>query len=290
MRIFLPILAILAGGCVAFFLTSEGPVNETIAGWSERLSGTAQPQEPVTYRVWLHEIEAEPRRADGSAWDDDGSGPDLSASLYWQETRLLDSGVAKDSLIARWSPKKLKASDLLDGSLDSIDLESVAVVRTLPDTFIELAIYEHDLLTRDGISFFRIPAVALQPGILKIRASTSHGIKHLKLGVASASGDLELSDQEIQFETSEWPDEVSTDHLKVRRLSVAWTLCPTTSKSSVRWGAVCLNHSCSQAPKNDQRAEHTTGAHSCRGILLWGGLRVAATSDPARAWYGAADR
>lgn len=212
MRIYLPILAILAGGFVAFFVFRMPPLDETIADWSERFGGTAQPQEPVTYRVWLHEIEAKPRRADGSAWDDDGSGPDISASIYWQETRLLDSGVSKNSLIARWSPKKLKASDLFDGSLDGIDLESVAVVRTLPDTFIELAIYEHDLLTRDGICFFRIPAAALQPGILKIRSSASTPIRHLKLGVASASGDLELSDQEIQFECGDKPWDA--DHLK----------------------------------------------------------------------------
>ena len=203
MRIFLPILAILAGGCVAFFLTSEGPVNETIAGWSERLSGTPQPQEPVTYSVWLHEIEAEPRRADGSAWDDDGSAPDLSASLYWQEVRLLESGVAEDSLIARWSPKQLKVGQLLDGSLNENDFESVAMVRSLPNAFLGLAIYEHDPLQRDFVGLVRLPAAALKPGIVKVPINQD-GIVTLKLGVAPASGDLHRSTRQTELDTAVW--------------------------------------------------------------------------------------
>ena len=203
MRIFLPILAILAGGCVAFFMTRDGPLNATIADWSERLSGTAQPPEPVTYRVWLHEIEAQPRRVDGSAWDDDGSAPDLSASLYWQEVRLLESGVAEDSLIARWSPKQLKVGQLLDGSLNENDFESVAMVRSLPDAFLELAIYEHDPLQRDFVGLVRLPAAVLKAGIIKVPINQD-GIVTLKLGVAPSSGELQRSTRQTQLDTAVW--------------------------------------------------------------------------------------
>ena len=204
MRLLVPIIVILAGGALAFYLNSEGDFSHAVDDFTETVNSLGEStNEPVVYRVWLHEVEATPVLPDGAKWDQDGSAPDLSAELYWQEIRLLETGVAKDSLISRWSPTNLSVGKLLDGSVNQSDFESVATLRTVENTFLEVAVFENDLVQRSFVGLVRIPATALQKGIVNLPINRN-GIAYLKLAVASGSGELELSNWQRDLDTFDW--------------------------------------------------------------------------------------
>ena len=195
MRLLIPIIVIFAGGALAFYLNSNG-------GFSSEST-----EEPVILRVWLHEVEANPLLPDGAKWDLDGSAPDLSAELYWQEVRILETGVAKDLLISRWSPTSMSVGKLLDGSMDKYDFESVATLRAIENTFLDIAVYENDpVFQRSFVGLVRIPATALQRGIVNLPINRN-GIVYLKLAVASGSGELDLLNRQRNTDSFEWVTE-----------------------------------------------------------------------------------
>ena len=207
MRLLIPIIVILAGGALAFYLNSNGGFSSAIDDFTEKVKTLGEStEEPVIFRVWLHELEAMPLRSDDEKWDMDGSAPDLSAELYWQEIRLLETGVAKDSLILRWSPTNLSLSKLLDGSVNQSDFESVATLRTVENTFLEIAVYENDPVQRSFVGLVRIPATALKKGIVNLPINRN-GIVYLKLAVAQGSGELDLLNRQINLDSFEWVTE-----------------------------------------------------------------------------------
>jgi len=204
MRLLVPIIVILAGGVLAFYFNSNGSFSHAVDDFTETVNSLGEStNEPVVYRVWLHEVEATPVLPDGAKWDQDGSAPDLSAELYWQEIRLLETGVAKDSLISRWSPTNLSVGKLLDGSVNQSDFESVATLRTVENTFLEVAVFENDLVQRSFVGLVRIPATALQKGLVNLPINRN-GIAYLKLAVASGSGELELSNRQRDLDSFDW--------------------------------------------------------------------------------------
>lgn len=207
MRLLIPIIVILAGGALAFYLNSEGDFSHALDDFTETVKTLGEStEEPVIFRVWLHEVEANPVLPHGEKWDQDGSAPDLSAELYWQEIRLLETGLAKDSLISRWSPTNLSVGKLLDGSVNQSDFESVATLRTVENTFLEVAVYENDPVQRSFVGLVRIPATALQEGIVKMPIHRN-GIVYLKLAVVPGSGELELLSRQRNSDSFEWVTE-----------------------------------------------------------------------------------
>lgn len=207
MRLLIPIIVILAGGALAFYLNSNGGFSSAVDDFTEKVKTLGEStEEPVIFRAWLHEVEANPLLPDGAKWDQDGSAPDLSAELYWQEIRLLETGVAKDSLISRWSPTNLSVGKLLDGSVNQSDFESVATLRTVENTFLEIAVYENDPVQRSFVGLVRIPATALKQGIVNLPINRN-GIVYLKLAVVLGSGELDLLNRQRNPDSYEWVTE-----------------------------------------------------------------------------------
>lgn len=232
MRLLIPIIVILAGGALAFYLNSEGDFSHALDDFTETVKTLGEStEEPVTFRVWLHEVEANPLLPNGAKWDQDGSAPDLSAELYWQEIRLLETGLAKDSLISRWSPNNLSVSKLLDGSVNQSDFESVATLRTVENTFLEVAVFENDPVQRSFVGLVRIPATALQEGIVNLPIHRN-GIVYLKLAVAPGSGELELLNRQRNPDSFEW----ITEQPEYTKSSVERSV-DSVSKDLEAWGA-----------------------------------------------------
>lgn len=232
MRLLIPIIVILAGGALAFYLNSNGSFSYAVDDFTEKVKTLGEStNEPVVYRVWLHEVEANPVLPDGAKWDQDGSAPDLSAELYWQEIRLLETGVAKDSLISRWSPTNLSVGKLLDGSVNQSDFESVATLRTVEGTYLEIAVYENDLVQRSFVGLVRIPATALQKGIVNLPINRN-GVVYLKLAVVSGSGELELLNRQRNLDSFEW----LTQQPEYAKSSVERSV-DSVSKDLEAWGA-----------------------------------------------------
>ena len=232
MRLLIPIIVILAGGALAFYLNSEGDFSHALDDFTETVKTLGEStEEPVIFRVWLHEVEANPVLPNGAKWDQDGSAPDLSAELYWQEIRLLETGLAKDSLISRWSPTNLSVGKLLDGSVNQSDFESVATLRTVEGTYLEIAVYENDLVQRSFVGLVRIPATALQKGIVNLPINRN-GIAYLKLAVVSGSGELELLNRQRNLDSFEW----LTEQPEYAKSSVERSV-DSVSKDLEAWGA-----------------------------------------------------
>jgi hypothetical protein len=232
MRLLIPIIVILAGVALAFFLNSNGSFSYAVDDFTEKVKILGEStNEPVIFRVWLHEVEANSVLPNGAKWDQDGSAPDLSAELYWQEIRLLETGLAKDSLISRWSPTNLSVGKLLDGSVNQSDFESVATLRTVEGTYLEIAVYENDLVQRSFVGLVRIPATALQKGIVNLPINRN-GIAYLKLAVVSGSGELELLNRQRNLDSFEW----LTEQPEYTKSSVERSV-DSVSKDLETWGA-----------------------------------------------------
>jgi hypothetical protein len=232
MRLLIPIIVILAGVALAFFLNSNGSFSYAVDDFTEKVKILGEStNEPVIFRVWLHEVEANPVLPNGAKWDQDASAPDLSAELYWQEIRLLETGLAKDSLISRWSPTNLSVGKLLDGSVNQSDFESVATLRTVEGTYLEIAVYENDLVQRSFVGLVRIPATALQKGIVNLPINRN-GIAYLKLAVVSGSGELELLNRQRNLDSFEW----LTEQPEYTKSSVERSV-DSVSKDLETWGA-----------------------------------------------------
>jgi hypothetical protein len=74
MRLLVPIIVILAGGALAFYLNLNGDLSHALDDLTEKVKTLGEsPEEPVIFRVWLHEVEANPLLPDGAKWDQDGS-------------------------------------------------------------------------------------------------------------------------------------------------------------------------------------------------------------------------
>jgi hypothetical protein len=232
MRLLIPIIVILAGVALAFFLNSNGSFSYAVDDFTEKVKILGEStNEPVIFRVWLHEVEANSVLPNGAKWDQDASAPDLSAELYWQEIRLLETGLAKDSLISRWSPTNLSVGKLLDGSVNQSDFESVATLRTVEGTYLEIAVYENDLVQRSFVGLVRIPATALQKGIVNLPINRN-GIAYLKLAVVSGSGELELLNRQRNLDSFEW----LTEQPEYTKSSVERSV-DSVSKDLETWGA-----------------------------------------------------
>jgi hypothetical protein len=228
MRLLIPIIVILAGGALAFYLNLNGDLSHALDDLTEKVKTLGEsPEEPVIFRVWLHEVEANPLLPDGAKWDQDGSPPDLSAELYWQKIRLLEVKPAVDSLISSWSPNNL-SMDLLKGS---VKFESVATLRTVENTFLEIAVYENDPVQRSFVGLVRIPATALQKGIVNLPIHRN-GIVYLKLAVAPGSGKLELLNRQRNPDSFEW----ITEQPEYTKSSVERSV-ESVSKDLEAWGA-----------------------------------------------------
>src|SRR5436853_2599674 len=86
-------IAIVAG--CAFALFKSGVLR------SERTENPAPVAADGHYIVFLPQIEVEALTARGHDWDVTGGGPDVRYDIYWRGTRIFQSSVRNDTLLAR---------------------------------------------------------------------------------------------------------------------------------------------------------------------------------------------
>lgn len=124
-----------------------------------------------TYEIWLKEAEVTPLDRNGEKWDTDGSAPDLRGMMSWQGQVVLETVEASDGLIARWSDTAVSASQALKGEMDTQSLQRVGRFRMDLKGFIEIGIFDGDLVSSSFAGGFRIPLSSLSLGHNRVDGS-----------------------------------------------------------------------------------------------------------------------
>jgi hypothetical protein len=101
---------------------------------------------------------------DGRPWHDDGSAPNLVATLIWRNTRLLETPEASNSLIAKWSRTSIKIKDLMKTELAPNALEKVARIHASPEEALSLEVRDRGLISAQWIGAVSVPCGKLRAG------------------------------------------------------------------------------------------------------------------------------
>ncbi len=153
------------------------------------------------YEIWIQQAEVTPMNHEGKPWDKEGNAPDLLAMMTWQDQIVLTTVVSHDSLIAQWDQTAVEASQIIQGELDAKSLQKVGRFRMEQQQFIEIGVFEDDLITREFIKGLRIPMTSL--GLGKNEWRGSGVLKNLTIFVQSgedskkAPGELTCLDSAV---------------------------------------------------------------------------------------------
>jgi len=142
--------------------------------------------EDKVYAVWIEDMEVAARPSGDGKWDDDGSGPDLVASLEWRDNLVLKTPEASNTLLARWERTAVQLSDLLKSNFSPTELENIARIRANGSEALVIEARDVDLLSTQWIGGISIPCGSLKLG--KNRISVGHpdsGIRAVTLRVAA---------------------------------------------------------------------------------------------------------
>lgn len=163
-------LALIVTAAVIMGLTNQKPGNKLEDG--------------QVYEIWIQQAEVSPMNHEGKPWDIDGNAPDLMAMMSWQDQIVLTTVVSNDSLIAQWDQTAVEVSQMIQGGLDSKSLQKVGRFRMDREQFIEIGIFEDDLLTREFVKGLRIPMTSL--GLGKNEWHGSSVLKNLTIVVQAS--------------------------------------------------------------------------------------------------------
>ena len=152
----IPIVLIGLGILISqFFKTKEAPVTKE-----------------SVFSLWVTEAEIAPVEENNDRWDKDGSAPDPGALVTWQDQVVLETVVAKDSLIARWDPVAISVGDVVlsKGGISTSSVKRIARVRNAGKGNFSVALFDEDILGRDFIGGWTIPTAQLRPGLLELKS------------------------------------------------------------------------------------------------------------------------
>jgi hypothetical protein len=150
-----------------------------------------------SYEVWLKEAEVSAFDRSGVSWDTDGSAPDLRGMISWQDQVVLQTVEASDGLIARWSDTAISASQAIQGEADTQSLQRVGRFRMDSKEFIEIGIFDGDLVSSSFAGGFRIPLSSLRLGNNRVHGSGT--LKSVAFRVSESD-----SVEEDQGSNTEW--------------------------------------------------------------------------------------
>ena len=124
------------------------------------------------FSLWVREAEISPTEENNKRWDKDGSAPDPGALVTWQDQVVLETVVAKDSLIARWDPVAISVGDVVlnKGGISSSSVKRIARIRNNGSGHFSVALFDEDILGRDFIGGWTIPTRELRPGLLELKS------------------------------------------------------------------------------------------------------------------------
>ncbi|MCH2061055.1 MAG: hypothetical protein MK183_10550 [Verrucomicrobiales bacterium] len=191
-----------------FFKTKEAPVTKE-----------------SVFSLWVTEAEIAPVEENNDRWDKDGSAPDPGALVTWQDQVVLETVVAKDSLIARWDPVAISVGDVVlsKGGISTSSVKRIARVRNAGKGNFSVALFDEDILGRDFIGGWTIPTAQLRPGLLELKSGKA--LRRIALAVTlddnlavpeqsyTPKGAVYLdSTPEVMMETMErWADEAKEE-------------------------------------------------------------------------------
>ncbi len=191
-----------------FFKTKEAPVTKE-----------------SVFSLWVTEAEIAPVEENNDRWDKDGSAPDPGALVTWQDQVVLETVVAKDSLIARWDPVAISVGDVVlsKGGISTSSVKRIARVRNAGKGNFSVALFDEDILGRDFIGGWTIPTAQLRPGLLELKSGKA--LRRIALAV-TLDDNLDVPEQsytpkgavyldstpEVMMETMErWADEAKEE-------------------------------------------------------------------------------
>ena len=134
---------------------------------------------PVTkesvFSIWVAEAEIAATGKNNDRWDKDRSAPDPGALVTWQDQVVLETVVAKDSLIARWDPVAISLGDVVlnKGGISTSSVKRIARIKNAREGNFSVALFDEDIIGRDFIGGWNIPTGQLRPGLLELKSGES---------------------------------------------------------------------------------------------------------------------
>ncbi len=118
------------------------------------------------YYVFIKLVELTPTQAEDEAWDGDGSGPDVQATLTWRGNIIYTTATQSDTLIAAWNMIGVDAWDVAQ-DMGEVDLESLiraALVNVQADETVTLTLTDKDLTRDDPAGTYELTLDELRLG------------------------------------------------------------------------------------------------------------------------------
>ena len=126
---------------------------------------TEKPWDPSeVYAVWISGVEVSPTTPDGQSWNEDGTAPNLVATLSWRDTMLVEPPEASHTLIARWDRTAVKLKEFLKTELSPNAMENVARIHARPEEIVAVEVKDRGMFSSRWIGALTIPCGALRPG------------------------------------------------------------------------------------------------------------------------------
>lgn len=126
---------------------------------------TEKPWDPdEVYAVWISGVEVSPTTPDGESWNEDGTAPNLVATLSWRDTMLLETPEASHTLIARWDRTAVKLKEFLKTELSPNAMENVARIHGRPEEIVAVEVKDRGMLSSRWIGALTVPCGGLKPG------------------------------------------------------------------------------------------------------------------------------
>ena len=98
------LLSIVAFAVALVLVMKKGAEIQGGQNAPETVSQSSGLEQNKEYMVYVRKIEVAAKKADGKAWDINGSAPDIFYRLNWKGNKIYESDVKKDSLITEWIP------------------------------------------------------------------------------------------------------------------------------------------------------------------------------------------
>ena len=139
-----------------------------------------------THAVWIEEMEVSAKPLRSGKWDDDGSAPDLVASLAWRDNVVLKTPEASNPLLPHWERTAVQLTDLFKSNFSPTELENIARIRGEGSELLTIEAQDVDILSTEWAGAISIPCSALSVGKNKIVVnSPDSGIRSITLRVAT---------------------------------------------------------------------------------------------------------
>jgi hypothetical protein len=116
------------------------------------------------YAVWISGVEVSPTTPEGNPWNDDGTAPNLVATLSWRDTMILETPEASHTLIARWDRTAVKLKEFLKTELSPNAMENVARLHASPEEIVAVEVKDRGLVSSRWVGAIALPCGKLLPG------------------------------------------------------------------------------------------------------------------------------